>query len=170
MTSIKDRQKKTWPHLLSAHVSSLSTEIAPTESGCSHELQMQPSLTKTFVNLYVWRGHTLSQEEQKSPRLPTWSHPGRSNERQSSAITHITLQSAENEKKKKSCLGDFTLLSQRERWLCVVKIFISSLHSLCDRLLLSVAAALGSARIFRAVTVQTPKHPALRMSTNGLWI
>lgn len=102
MTSIKDRQKKTWPHLLSAHVSSLSTEIAPTESGCSHELQTQPSLTKAFVNLYVW-SHAVTGR-QKSPRLlrgPTWSHPDRSNERQSSAITHITLQSAENENFKK---------------------------------------------------------------------
>lgn len=45
----------------------------------------------------------VSLEEQKSPRLlrrPTWSHPDRSNERQSSAITHITLQSEENEEKK----------------------------------------------------------------------
>lgn len=128
MTSIKDRQKKTWPHLLSAHGSSLSAEIAPTESGCSHELHMQPSLW-ICTSGAVTRGHWT---EQKSPRLlrrPTWSHPDRSNERQSSAITHITLQSEENENIffLNSCLGDFTLLSRPERWLCSVKTLFFSL-------------------------------------------
>lgn len=53
------------------------------------------------------------------------------------------------------------LHSSVSTWALVVQCF--SLFSLCHRLLSSVAAAPGSARILRAVTVQTPKHPALRV-------
>lgn len=49
---------------------------------------------------------------------------------------------------------------------CAVSKHSFSLFSLCHRLLSPVAAALGCARILRAVTVQTPKH--LRVRTKGV--